>query len=527
MSLNAADPASDPEGTLSARRARLRDVGYGGAILISAAAGLVLEIVAGRMLAPYLGMSLYTWTAVIATVLAGLTVGHWIGGRMSETAHGTALRRVATMLFAAAATTAACLALVRGLAPWVLGWQAHPIVAVGALATLLFFLPTFFIGTISPILTKLAVDLAPPETRGRVIGRMYALGALGSIAGTLAAGYLFLAWIGVIGTVLAVAASLAVLGLAFALAARRAVVAVLGGIASAAVVTIAGAAGALISPCTEVSAYYCIRIVDLDDGPPTATRLMVLDHMGHGINHREDPTRLLSSYVALTDRLLEVRRPGGGAIDAFFIGGGAYTLPRAWAAARPGSRLEVAEVDPVVTRLAREHMWVEPGPEIDVRHRDARLRLNQMPAARKLDVVVGDAFHDISIPAHLTTAEFADLVRRRLATDGLYTLTVIDRPAQPMLMLSLVRTLRTAFPVVEAWVDVEQAESGGRMTALLLASDHATGVNVLDDTRGERRWARWPEPELDAAIAALAPPLLTDDHAPVDRLMLPVLAEDL
>ncbi len=47
---------------------------------IVSAASLVVEIVAGRMLAPYVGMSLYTWTSVIAVVLAGFSVGHWLGG---------------------------------------------------------------------------------------------------------------------------------------------------------------------------------------------------------------------------------------------------------------------------------------------------------------------------------------------------------------------------------------------------------------------------------------------------------------
>ena len=52
---------------------------------LSAACGLVIEIVAGRMIAPYLGMSLYTWTAIIAVVLAGFSAGHCIGGWIAET----------------------------------------------------------------------------------------------------------------------------------------------------------------------------------------------------------------------------------------------------------------------------------------------------------------------------------------------------------------------------------------------------------------------------------------------------------
>lgn len=59
---------------------------------VVSAASLVVEIVAGRMLAPYVGMSLYTWTSVIAVVLAGFSAGHWWGGFLANRDAATALR---------------------------------------------------------------------------------------------------------------------------------------------------------------------------------------------------------------------------------------------------------------------------------------------------------------------------------------------------------------------------------------------------------------------------------------------------
>ena len=64
----------------------MRQFAYGLALFVSSAGGLIIEIVAGRLLAPYVGMSLYTWTAIIAVVLAGLSVGHWIGGALAPAA---------------------------------------------------------------------------------------------------------------------------------------------------------------------------------------------------------------------------------------------------------------------------------------------------------------------------------------------------------------------------------------------------------------------------------------------------------
>jgi hypothetical protein len=72
---------------------------------VVSAASLVVEIVAGRMLAPHVGMSLYTWTAVIAVVLAGFSVGHWWGGRLAGKPAASALAWTGGALLAAAVTT--------------------------------------------------------------------------------------------------------------------------------------------------------------------------------------------------------------------------------------------------------------------------------------------------------------------------------------------------------------------------------------------------------------------------------------
>ena len=69
------------------------------------------------------------------------------------------------------------------------------LVSISVLTALLFFLPSVLIACVTPMITKMAID-AKPEARGRTLGRMYALGALGSILGTVAAGFVFISWIG-------------------------------------------------------------------------------------------------------------------------------------------------------------------------------------------------------------------------------------------------------------------------------------------------------------------------------------------
>lgn len=508
-----------------------RQAGYAATLFFSSGAALVVEIVASRLLAPYVGMSLYTWTAVIAVVLAGLSIGHWIGGVLAGRGDvGAGCRWVALALAAAGLTTLASLVLLRPLAAPVLEAALGPIAAIVLLTTGLFLLPSLFVGIVSPILTKLAID-DDPERRGRVLGRMYALGAVGSIFGTLSAGYFFLAWIGSIGTMIAVAAAYGVMAAGFAIAGWRggrvatvtatAVIAV----AAAGLTALGTGEAAFEGPCLEESDYYCMRVEDLGAVTGRASRVLVLDHLGHGINDRDDPTEFHSSYLQLTQEMVD-RRFHGRAPDAFFIGGGAFTLPRAWAARYGGAADQlVAEIDPVVTEVARDHLWFDP-THVDVAHEDARALMQSLPAEPRFDVVFGDAFHDISIPAHLVTEEFSREVATRLRPGGMYAINVIDSARRPEFVLAFVRTLRRAFDAVEVWMDVEHLDDQGHITYLVVASDQPSPGGRLRSSQDDRAWIRWPPDRLDRAVAKVDPPVLTDDFAPVDRLMLPVLRTD-
>jgi spermidine synthase len=511
---------------------RGRQAFYGVAVFLSSACGLVLEIVAGRLLAPYVGMSLYTWTAIIAVVLAGFSIGHWIGGRLADARCDAVAgaRRVAIALTLASVSSLAVLVLLRLLSGPLLSAGLTPVLAIVLLATALFLLPSLFVGMVSPILTKLAVD-ASPGRHGEVIGRMYALGAVGAIVGTLATGYLFIAWIGSIGTVVTVAVIYAALAAAFALNGRTVgVVVALFAIFSAGLGLAGSHTRALVSPCTAESDYYCIRIDDFSPQSRRPSAVMVLDHLAHGISDRDEPRLLYSTYLHFLDEYM-VRRLGDRTPGVFVLGGGALTLPRAWVQEQPSPRVLVAEIDPAVTEAARSHMWATPDPSIEIVHGDGRMILQALPVAPRFDVVFGDAFHDISIPAHLVTREFHQGIRARLNPDGFYAVNVIEAGRGPRFLASLVRTLAQDFPAVEVWLDAADARSGERINYVVIAANAATPGDLFHSRRGIRRsWLRLSAAQLDARVDMANAPILTDDFAPVDRLLShiifdPVLAE--
>lgn len=477
-------------------------------MLMSSAASMALEITAGRLLAPYVGMSLYSWTAIIAVVLAGLSLGHWVGGWLADRPGRS--RIVGLALAAAALTSFLSIPVLRQSAPLLLA-GTDPVSGIGAIATAAFFLPSFFAGLLSPILTALALAEAPQQ--GRVLGRMFALGAAGAILGTVGTGFWLMSWIGTAGSVALIAAVYAVLALPFLRRWSAGVLAVGAGIAAFA------GQGALRTNCTVESDYYCIRIDPIDVmGRPAS--VMALDHLAHGVNVAADPRLLVSPYVHLVDEMARRRTPD--LQSAFFVGGGAYTLPRAWADRHPDARLVVAEVDPAVTREARERMWVET-ERLEVLHLDARAAL--VREAGPFDVIFGDAFHDVSIPQHLVTDEFHALVASRLAPGGFYAINVVEAMREPPFLLSLVQTMQARFDVVELWLDTaELGPAEKRTTWVVIASDTDSGVEHVRSAHGMARdWVRVPTRDMLGVLPGQKLVFLTDDFAPVDRLMRHIL----
>ena len=180
---------------------------------LSSGCVMVLELVAGRIIAPYVGSSLYTWTSIIGIVLAGISVGNYVGGRIAD--RWASIRLLGAIYLSAGAASLLILGANRLDSVLVIDRLAasgqHVIVPILLLTFALFFLPCAVLGMISPVIAKLAVrDL---DSAGRTVGRIYASGAAGSIFGTLATGFWLISWFGTHTIVLGVASLLALVGL--------------------------------------------------------------------------------------------------------------------------------------------------------------------------------------------------------------------------------------------------------------------------------------------------------------------------
>ncbi len=478
------------------------------------ASSLVVEIVAGRMIAPYVGMSLYTWTSIIAVVLAGFSAGHWWGGRIAALETGHALRKTGWTMIAAACTTAGATLLLRTFAGPVVDIFDHPLAYITALSTVAFFLPSLFAGVPAPILSVIA--MRGRDQSEQALGAMFASGALGAIAGTLLAGFLFVPWLGSVTTLIVITVVYIIAALiCFRLGgapAREHVVAIL-----AAGIAVAIAFSSLILPsvCDRESSYYCIRTVAISDNPIDPVNLMVVDHLAHGVSAREAPRVMFTKHAAMLDALPRMRM-GRTDFTSFHIGGGTYSVPRAWAD-RGISGITIAEIDPEVTLMAINKFWFEPATAT-ILHGDARLALSK--SQQQFDVIIGDAFTDIAAPEHLVTREFFELVSSRLTPDGIFAMNLIDNVDRMNALVAVVVTLRSIFPSVEVWTQSGRPEKGERRVFVLLAGAQDSPVSSIDTRSPDLTQFQVLSPAyIDTLIQQKNAQILTDDHAPLAYLM--------
>lgn len=484
----------------------MRPVAAGALVFGSSASVLVMEILAARLLAPYVGVTLETYTGIIGTILAAIAVGTWWGGRLADRRDPRVLLGPTLMLGGALALL--IVPLVRAVGSLPLGTGVP---AVLVLVLVGFFAPAAVLSAVSPMVVKL--QLASLDRTGSTVGRLSALGTAGAIAGTFLTGFVLVAaWPTtpiLVGVAIAVIAVGLVVDVAHRRGRRRA--RIVGAVCAVALVGGAGAfaVNGVLDPCDRESAYYCARVDAEGLNCPDGLTLY-LDTLRHSCVYPDDPTRLGYSYARrFADVLQAVSGPDRVPLDVLHVGGGGFTLPRYVSATYPGSTNTVLELDQALVDIAREELGFVDSTQTRVIVGDARVGIRSLPDD-SVDVVLGDAFGGLAVPWHLTTVEWLAEVDRVLGPDGVYAVNVIDRPPLAFAR-SHAASMAQVFEQVAVYVPAGVVEGTARGNVVLIGS-HApvplaasAGHQILTG---------------DAAAAFVGDAtLLTDDYAPVDQLL--------
>ncbi|MFK3729540.1 spermidine synthase [Streptomyces sp. NPDC088090] len=201
----------------------------------------------------------------------------------------------------------------------------------------------------------------------------------------------------------------------------------------------------------------------------------------------DDPAALAFEYQRRLGHVADLAAPPGRPLQAVHLGGGAFTLARYVAATRPRSTQQVVEIDEPLVRLVRRELPLDPGARIRVRAVDARAGLAKVPDGWA-DLIIADVFRGARTPAHLTSTEFLDEVRRALRPGGTYAANLADGPPLAHLR-GQIATAAAVFPELALIADPTVLRGRRFGNAVLVASGRELPVADLT-----RRVATDPHP---------------------------------
>jgi spermidine synthase len=474
------------------------------AVIVSGASVLAIEILGTRIMAPFYGASIYLWSALISVTLAALSVGYAIGGRWADA--GTRPSRFCTIIGLA------------GLWIVIIPWLATPLLAateplglraaVLASATVLFFPPLALLGMVGPYAIRMKASSL--EVVGRTTGNLLAVSTAASVVAALATGFFLIPYVGVhrltflIGILLI---ATAVVGFA-----NRKKIS--GGLVGLVILFGSLFLGYQVAPAetanpengvlaVEQSPYGEIRVVDQDQ-----VRYLLIDGGTHTAASITSSHTMLPYVNVLDIAGMFFKEPG----TMLTIGLGGGSVVRNYAL--DGWRVDAVEIDPVVTRMARQYFGLSKD-DATVYEMDGRRFL--MTSDKSYDVIILDAFGSSYIPLHLMTDEAFGLLHSRLSSSGVLAMNIWSIGWRDEMVASVSATLRKHFSHVLALPTAEPPDQFGNM--ILLASDREPVLEkklppVCDRFAAEydrgHAWDNRFEPDIAGA------PVLTDDLSRID-----------
>jgi spermidine synthase len=492
-----------------------------GAIVMS------FEMLGSRYLNPYFGSGIYTWAALISTVLAALTAGYFLGGFIAD-------RTVSASVLGAIVSVASLYLLaLPSFADVILGIVSNTMddVRLGSLAAAfaIMVLPVALLGVYSPFAIRLVLRAA--QHSGTVSGAVYGVSTAGSIAGTLGTTFFLIPAIGTRAiTLLLGAAGLCCGLLLFAL-------------------------GRLHRPPKGAAVLAAFAVLVLggdrawsDDVFDANVRSQMLKHGDGRVAHLETEYNNLfidkhGSLLGLSsmytgrpnyiESIVDLKDPDAMPVPydqtmtaalaypaapkrILMIGLGAGSISTYLGRAMPDAQIDVVELDPGVISAGKDYFGLRETDKVRLIAGDGRVYLNRHKDL--YDLILLDAFRELGIPFHLLTREFYALVKEHLAPGGAMASNVA---ANTKLYLSTLVTLGAVFPTVDAypdWLDRSEAQ----VIAVAMPAQRPTADGLLGSAAAlqQQYHFRYPLPAL-AGKRVTAPDseggdLLTDDFAPAD-----------
>ena len=377
---------------------------------------MAVELGASRLLAPYFSSSQIVWTIIIGTIMIAMALGNVWGGRAAD--KNPDPDQLYSRMLVAAVWIAAIpfagkmvIALISGLL--VVTISTNFLIWAAFLSCMIVFVyPLFLLGTVTPSLVKYTVSSL--DDSGRTVGTLGAANTVGSIIGTFVPTFLSIPAVGTAATFVIFSGILLLLSAVYFLSQRRGIVKTV-----IAAVLFAGASAAALSlgfafwekglTLEDESVYNYLQVREDDDRVILSTNVL----FGVQSVYVKDGSLSGMYYDYALAAPMMTPQPQAQK-DLLILGMGTGTYATQYRRFFPSDSIEGVEIDEKITGLAREYFSLDAS--VPVVTYDGRAYLSGTD--RQYDVIMVDAYQDITIPFQMSTVEFFSAVRAHLKPDG-------------------------------------------------------------------------------------------------------------
>ncbi|MFA7169954.1 MAG: fused MFS/spermidine synthase [Candidatus Paceibacterota bacterium] len=485
-------------------------------VFLTGAIVMVLELIGSRILAPTLGTSTFVWASIIGVILGAMSLGYFYGGKIADSRPN--LKTFSSIIFLSGVFVFFIIIVkdqILNISPF-LGVRLGSVFA----SVFLFAIPSFLLGMVSPYAVRLSMENV--ESSGRTVGNLYAVSTFGSIIGTFSAGFYLIPAFGSINILYVIAISLFVISL-FSNGWRKKQVTevVLASFVLGAFSWTAEATNGKKFLFETDSAYNHIRVSDTEKDGRAIRVMSVEDFFDSGMYIDSDELVFeYTKYYALDEVF-------GGKIDrAVMFGGAAYSVPKDFLRRNSEGVIDVVEIDPKTTEIARKYFNLEDDERMNIIHQDARIFLNEFEEKGKgeYDAIYNDAFSSAcAMPAHLTTVEALRKAYNLLDENGVYISNIISSISgnKSTFFRAEYKTISEVFDGVYVFsTQPSSYGSEGVQNLIIVATKNSEDINKIivdfkeknDDEKIDALLENYWQEDIKTDDVEV----LTDDFAPVD-----------
>ncbi len=477
-------------------------------VFICGAVVMIFELIGSRILSPYFGTSIFVWTSLIGIILGSLSLGYYLGGKIADKKPD--INVLSLIIFLSAVFIALTLFLKSFLLVY-LQANTSNIRISSTIASLILFLPaSVLLGMVSPYAAKLKLDNL--DISGSTIGNLYAISTSGSILGTFFSGFYLIPHFGTNKLLIILCITLILVSLSLSI---KNITKIKLSVFIALIIswfvsdTLNGLfeKNGFIDIDTSYNRVWIYENHDKKTNYSTRVFSINIEKSSAMFLNSDDLVHEYTKYYHLVNHFNPAFK------DTLMLGGAGYSYPKNFLLKYPTAKIDVVEIDPLVTELAKKYFNLKENPRLTIYHEDGRVYLNK--TQKQYDAIFGDAFSSqYSLPYHLTTQETVQKKYNLLRDNGVVILNIISaiKGEKGKFLRAEYATYKSVFPQVYLFPvsDPNNEELVQNIILVALKSNKPQKFNDKDPKLNKYLQHLWKK-EINMDV-----PILTDDFAPVD-----------